>query len=114
GPKIHAAHGLCARAVSTPGLWRTELENLVYTHARGQAAAVFLPARPHEADIPAQRSASEEEARLSRAHVDACRPADPQAPPREGPEAALRLTASAVQRRYRLSRSRDFDAVYRH
>ena len=40
-------------------------------------------------------------------------PRDPQAPPRQGPQAPLRLSAAAVERRHRLSRSRDFDAVYR-
>src|SRR5207302_10695246 len=45
---------------------------------------------------------------------DPRRPHDPQAAAGQGPEAALRLNVSAVQRRYRLSRSRDFDAVYRH
>ena len=37
--------------------------------------------------------------------------ADPEAPPRQGPQAPLGVTP--VQRRNRLSRSRDFDAVYR-
>ena len=52
----------------------------------------------------------------------ACRAGDPEAPQGKRPQAALRLTLSAlhlavyprsVQRRNRLSRSRDFDAVYR-
>jgi ribonuclease P protein component len=66
-----------------------------------------------EADLPAKRAPAEAPARLSRAHGDACRPRDPEAPPLEGSRAALRV-ASSVQRRHRLSRSRDFDAVYRH
>jgi ribonuclease P protein component len=69
---------------------------------------------PCEADLPAQRATSEAEARFPCPHVHPCRPDDPETPPGEGPEAALRLTATAVQRRHRLSRSRDFDAVYRH
>ena len=40
---------------------------------------------------------------------------DPEAPPREGPQAALGVAVvPPVQRNHRLSRSRDFDAVYRH
>jgi ribonuclease P protein component len=83
---------------------------------RGLQAAVFLSSKAYlrEADLSAQRAQTEAEARLSRAHVDPGRSPDPKAPPGEGPEAAFRLTATAVQRRYRLSRSRDFDAVYRH
>jgi ribonuclease P protein component len=67
---------------------------------------------PREADLPAQRASAEASARLSRAHGVTRRACDPEAAPREGPEAAVRL--STVQRRNRLSRSRDFDAVYRH
>jgi ribonuclease P protein component len=66
-----------------------------------------------EADLPAKRTPAEASARLSCAHVDARRSGDPEAPPLEGPRAAFRVAAS-VQRRHRLSRSRDFDAVYRH
>src|SRR5687767_1644345 len=63
-----------------------------------------------EADLSAQRAQAEAETRLSRPHVDTRRTLDPQAPPCEGAEAAVRLSApGAVQRRNRLSRSRDFD-----
>jgi ribonuclease P protein component len=68
----------------------------------------------HEAHLPAKRPAPQAQARLSRPDVDPRRPRDPEAAARSGPEAALRLTALNVERRYRLSRSRDFDAVYRH
>jgi ribonuclease P protein component len=83
---------------------------------RGLQAAVFLFEKAYlsEADLPAQRAPAEAEARFPCPHVQPRRPHDPEAPPGEGPEAALRLTATAVQRRHRLSRSRDFDAVYRH
>ena len=84
---------------------------------RGPGAAVFLLLEglsKNEADLPAQCAPAQAQARFPCAHVHPCRPPDPEAPPVEGPEAALRLTATAVQRRYRLSRSRDFDAVYRH
>jgi ribonuclease P protein component len=73
-----------------------------------------LEGPPCEADLPAERAPSEAEARFPCPHVHPRRPDDPEAPPGEGPEAALRLSATAVQRRHRLSRSRDFDAVYRH
>ena len=69
-----------------------------------------------EADLPAKRAPPEAEARLPRADVDACRPRDPQAPPRPRAASGCRRShrrARAVQRRHRLSRSRDFDAVYR-
>ena len=66
-----------------------------------------------EAHVPAERPPPQAQARVPRAHVDARRPGDPQAPPRQGAEAPLGLTSRAVERRQRLSRSRDFDAVYR-
>jgi ribonuclease P protein component len=74
-------------------------------------SAIFLPfCKPREADLPAKRAPAEAQARLSRAHVDACRARDPEAAPSERPQAPVGV---AVHRRYRLSRSRDFDAVYR-
>jgi ribonuclease P protein component len=75
---------------------------------------------PHlEADLPAERTSPEAPARLPRAHGDACGTRDPQAAARERAQAPVRLTRPFgsgidVQRRHRLSRSRDFDAVYRH
>ena len=70
-----------------------------------------------EAHLSAQRPPTQAQARLPRADVDARRTGDSQAPPRQGPQAALRLSTPdyprTVQRRHRLSRSRDFDAVYR-
>ena len=94
----------------------------------GRAASSILAARPcgslvpaglqtghlhREAHLPAQRPTPQAQARLSRAHVVERRTRDPEAPPREGSQAPLRLSATTVERRYRLSRSRDFDAVYR-
>jgi ribonuclease P protein component len=67
---------------------------------------------PRETHLPAKRSPPEAQARLSRPHGHASRQDDPQAPPLARAQAALCLTG--VQRRHRLSRSRDFDAVYRH
>ena len=65
----------------------------------------------HETDLSAERTQAGEEARLPQPHVDPCRPHDPEAPSRQGPQAPLGV--GPLQRRNRLSRSRDFDAVYR-
>src|SRR5437660_2568565 len=46
---------------------------------------------PHEAHLPAQRSPPQAQARLSDAHVLPRGPADPQATPRQGPRAPLRV-----------------------
>src|SRR5262249_25467067 len=56
----------------------------------------FSP-RLREADLPAKRAPAEASSRLSRADVVACRAGDSQAPSREGPEAALRLTFKGAQ-----------------
>ena len=45
-----------------------------------------------EADLSAKRAPAEAQAWLPCPHVDPRRPRDPQAPPREGPQAALRLS----------------------
>src|SRR5690348_15587523 len=71
----------------------------------------FLLFGRDETDLPAERSQAQAQARIPRAHVDARRAPHPEAAAREGPQASLGLTP--VQRRNRLSRSRDFDAVYR-
>lgn len=100
-------------------LWITAFEHLVYTSAPAASAALPFSIRSHslEAHLSAQRPPTEAQARLPGADVDARRTGDSQAPPREGPQAALRLSTPdyprTVQRRHRLSRSRDFDAVYR-
>src|SRR5262249_27841090 len=70
------------------------------------------PLGPRETDVPAQRAPAEAPARFPRGYVDARGPRHTQAPPRQGPDASLRVE-NEVQRRHRLSRSRDFDAVYR-
>jgi ribonuclease P protein component len=77
--------------------------------------SIFRPSFfPHEAHLSAERSPPEAQARLPGSHVDPGRPRDPQAPPREGPRAPLRVSCERMKRANRLSRSRDFDAVYRH
>ena len=87
--------------------------------ARGRRSGGLSSLLDHpcdEADLPAKRAPPEAEARLPRPDVDACRSRDPQAPPRPGAQAPVGVATAAarvVQRRHRLSRSRDFDAVYR-
>jgi ribonuclease P protein component len=71
-----------------------------------------------ETHLPAQCPSAEAQAWLSRSDGDTRGPCHPEAAASEGPQAAVRLTTrlspeAAVQRRHRLSRSRDFDAVYR-
>ena len=93
-------------------------ERSVYTGRAGRGKSPVSPLFPgHETDLSAKRTPAEAQARLPRAHVDACRPHDPQAPPRQGAQAPVGLGPAgrrSVQRKNRLSRSRDFDAVYRH
>jgi ribonuclease P protein component len=78
--------------------------------------AVLLPSFDCETDLPAQRAQAEAPAWFPREDVDARGPRDPEAPPRPRAQAPLGLSSldARVQRRHRLSRSRDFDAVYRH
>jgi ribonuclease P protein component len=86
-------------------------------------AAFFRPeATPsRETHLPAQRPSAQAQARLSRPDGHSRRAGDPEAPQGEGPQAALCLSPispraikkETTQRRNRLSRSRDFDAVYR-
>lgn len=95
-------------------LWITLCTNAhLYWRGHSPFLGQFLPLRPRETDVSAQRAPAQASARLSCAHVHACGPRHPEAASLQGPEASLRLTSSIVQRRHRLSRSRDFDAVYR-
>lgn len=95
-------------------LWITVAATVVYTRrSLPHTAALDAPCR-RETHLPAERPPPEAAPRLPRAHVDARRARDPQATPRKGTEAPLGLRPSPVQRRHRLSRSRDFEAVYRH
>jgi ribonuclease P protein component len=78
--------------------------------------AVLVPSFDCETDLPAQRAQAEAPAWFPREDVHARGPRDSEAPPRPRPQAPLGLSSldARVQRRHRLSRSRDFDAVYRH
>jgi len=94
-------------------LWRTLPEAVRLYWPSAASALEFSPLWIiREADLSAQRAPPEAQARLPRPHGHARRARDHQTPPRERPEAAVGVTA--VQRRNRLSRSRDFDSVYRH
>src|SRR6185437_3066592 len=89
----------------------------LYCAARTPLPGEFSSSDPfftHEAHLSAERSPPEAQARLSGAHVVPSRSRNPQAPPREGPRAPLRVSCKRMKRANRLSRSRDFDAVYRH
>ena len=101
----------------TAGAVDSHLTTLVYTGRTPPfAGRFFFASSSRETDLSAQRAQAEAEARLPRPHVHSRRPGDPEAPPRAGSQAPLGLTSldARVQRRHRLSRSRDFDAVYRH
>jgi ribonuclease P protein component len=90
---------------------------LVYTGcAPPEIRAVLLPSVDGETDLSAQRAQAEASPWLSQPHGHPRRSRDPEASPRQGSQAPLGLSPldARVQRRHRLSRSRDFDAVYRH
>jgi ribonuclease P protein component len=83
----------------------------------------ILPARPapvpfrerrrRETNLSTQRPAPEAATRVPSEDVVARGPSDTEAASRERAQAPLRLSRPPVQRRNRLSRSRDFDTVYR-
>jgi ribonuclease P protein component len=73
----------------------------------------FIERRRRETNLSTQRPAPKAATRVPSEDVVARRPSDTEAAARERPQAPLRLSRPPVQRRNRLSRSRDFDAVYR-
>lgn len=95
------------------GLWTTLCTSAPLYWPFHAASSRQIPSflRSHETDLPAQRAPTEAQAWLPCPNGDAGWPRDSEASPREGPEASVGV--GAVQRRHRLSRSRDFDAVYR-
>jgi ribonuclease P protein component len=83
-------------------------ERLLYT-GRGRSERPLLSSiLSREANLSAERAPAEAPARIPGAHGYPGRAGNPEAPARPRSQAALRLS-----RRHRLSRSRDFDAVYR-
>jgi ribonuclease P protein component len=93
-------------------LWTTLCTDApLYWPFDGPSLGQFFSLRPRETDLPAQRAPAQAQARIPCSHGHACGSRDSQEPPRQGPEASFRV--ATVQRRHRLSRSRDFDAVYR-
>jgi ribonuclease P protein component len=66
-----------------------------------------------EANFSAECASAKASAWVSGPHGEPERARHPEAPPRQGTQAPLRLTEPVMKRRNRLSRSRDFDAVYR-
>jgi ribonuclease P protein component len=99
-------------------MWKVERRTsatrcLVYTRPAPNGARSTCRLA-HETDLPAQRTPPEAAARFPGADGDSCGARHHQEPAREGPQAALGLNPRPdVQRRHRLSRSRDFDTVYR-
>jgi ribonuclease P protein component len=98
-------------------LWISIVREVSYP-AAGAAPLYWSPGRPsgrfdtlisREANVSAERPAAEAPARIPSADVDPRGSRDPEAPPRQGPQAPLRVS----RRQHRLSRSRDFDTVYR-
>ena len=88
----------CSGGVAAPLYW-----------SPGRRCGRFDTLISREANVPAECTPAEAPARIPGADVDARGQGDPEAPPREGPQAPLRVS----RRQHRLSRSRDFDTVYR-
>lgn len=86
---------------------------------RSFSTAEKRPRSDRETDIPAKPAQAKQDPRVSEADEHEGGPGDPLAAPREGPHAPLRLIAVDLEhdatrvRRRRISRSGDFDAVYR-
>ena len=72
-----------------------------------------MPAPANEAHLPAQEAQARTHPRIPGPQRDPVGKGDPQAQAAEGPQAPDPLTADARRRRARLSRSGDFDRVYR-
>ena len=99
-------------------VWKSLWRDGLYTGAAPSSRAPSILLSPRETHLPAQRTQTEASPRIPGADVHARRPGHSQAPQGAWPQAPLGLSrrshSDAVQRRNRLSRSRDFDAVYRH
>ena len=114
GQDNEAARGA---AISISTRFSTTVENF------GSSTSSILPAPPaptpsrerrrRETNLPTERPSPKAATRVPSANGLARRARDPQAASRERAQAPLGLRRPPVQRRNRLSRSRDFDTVYR-
>jgi ribonuclease P protein component len=102
---------LCTAFATCGGCGQPGSKHCVYTDLPRASSPTFHSFEGNETDLSAKRAQAEAQARFPRADGDACRPPDSEAPPHEGPQAPFGV---AVQKKNRLSRSRDFDTVYRH
>src|SRR5215216_784680 len=109
-PALAVPSGACSQ------LWKPNLKRpRLYSLASCGTPSPLISLSDFEAHLSAQRASAKAPTRLPSADVDARRPGDSQASPRTRSQAPVGLTAPArVERRHRLSRSRDFEAVYRH
>ena len=78
---------------------------------------ILAPLRSHEADLSTQEAQARPDSRLSSQDEYPGWPLDPEAAPAQGPQAPYALTVAAgdagARKRRRLSRSGEFDRVYR-
>jgi ribonuclease P protein component len=86
---------------------------LLYTGSASRYGGLFFFQRSNEANFPAECTPAKASAWVPGANGDPGRPRDPQATPGQRTQAPFRLNSPVMKRRHRLSRSRDFDAVYR-
>src|SRR5215213_9102307 len=109
-PALAVPSGVCSQ------LWKPNLKRpRLYSLASCGTPSPLISLSDFEAHLSAQRASAKAPTRLPSADGNARRPGDPQASPRTRSQAPVGLTAPArVERRHRLSRSRDFEAVYRH
>ncbi len=77
----------------------------LYSPAAGRTRAEFFLSN-HETDLSAERTQAEPQARFPQPHVHPRGPLDPEAPPREGPQAPLGVTGAAPEPSLTLSRFR--------
>src|SRR6185295_5534305 len=87
---------------------------LLYTGSASRHGGLFFFQGSNEANFPAECTPAKASAWVPGADGDPGRSRHPQAAAGQRSQAPLRLSSPMMKRRHRLSRSRDFDAVYRH
>jgi ribonuclease P protein component len=116
---------LAQSATKRAGVVMTTPEaGLAWAFGRLEPRRVYWPSVPtwvvsHETHLSAEKAQARANSWISDANANARRPPDPEAPPREGPQATYGLMRSAPagrprSGRGRLSRSADFDRVFRN